>query len=55
MSGDSGNWGQEFYCKELGNNITVISNGLGGFQDDSIVIINENNLGYNFEQIYINR
>jgi predicted MPP superfamily phosphohydrolase len=55
VSGDSGKWGQEFYCKELSNNLTVISNGLGGFQDDSIVILNENNLGYNFEVIYINR
>lgn len=55
ISGDSGKWGQEFYCKDLRNNITVISNGLGGFKDDSIVIINENDLSYNFEHIYINQ
>lgn len=55
ISGDSGKWGQEFFCKDISNNIIVISNGLGGFQDDSILIIKENDFGYNFEQIYINQ
>lgn len=54
ISGDSGKWGQEFYCEEVSRNITVISNGLGGYNNDSIIKILEDENRFTFERVKIN-
>lgn len=54
ISGDSGKWGQELLCEEINKNITVISNGLGGFKNDTIIKIIESEEDFSFEKVKIN-
>ena len=40
-------------CEEINKNITVISNGLGGFKNDTIIKIIESE-NFSFEKVKIN-
>ena len=41
-------------CEEINKNITVISNGLGGFKNDTIIKIIESEEDFSFEKVKIN-
>ena len=54
ISGDSGAWNQEFFCKSNNEKVTLISNGIGGFKEDVILEIIDTKDGIFFKKIEIN-
>lgn len=54
ISGDSGAWNQKFFCKSSNHGITMIANGIGDFDEDTIIEIIDSEEGLFFNKLEIN-